>query len=250
MSDRPDPRTVLALEELALNAWPALRVMLRDGWLLRQAGGHTKRANAVHMLHPGHDPLADKIAWAEAHYRAAGLPAIFRLTPLAPDGLEDMLAERGYRVVEPSLVQVTEIDPAWQSHDEVLMTALPDAGWTEAYARAAELTPEHGAVLDAMLRAVAPPAVVARIVQDGAPVAFGMAVVERGHVGFFDMRTLPAARRRGYGRMIMESLFAWARGQGATKGTLQVVEANQPARALYRKFGFRPVYGYRYRVGS
>lgn len=250
MSPSPDPRTVLALEELALNAWPATSVLVRDGWLLRLTGGYTKRANSVHMLQAGHEPFADKIAWAEARYAAAGQPAIFRLTPLTPGGIDEMLAERGYQIVEPSLVQVTHVDPVWRRHDEVLMTTLPDADWTDAYTRAAALTPGHSAMLCAILKALTLPAILARIERDGVPVAFGMAVVERGHVGIFDMLTAPGARRRGLGRKIMESLFAWAGDQGAIKGTLQVVEANAPALALYKSFGFRTVYGYRYRVGA
>ena len=248
MPERPDASTVLTLEELALNAWPALSVLARDGWLLRLADGLTKRANSVHMLHPSNEPLADKIAWAEACFRRAGLPAIFRLTPLAPDGIEEILAARGYDVIEPSLVQVAEIDQSWRRHDEVVMTNLPDPNWIDAYARAAALTSIQNAALHLMLRAVAAPAILAHIECDGSSVAFGMAVVERGYVGFFDMLTLPGARRRGYGRMIMENLFAWAGQQGATRGTLQVVETNGPARALYEGFGFKPVYGYRYRV--
>ena len=34
------------LEEIALNAWPALRVVLYDGWLLRFANGYTIHSHA------------------------------------------------------------------------------------------------------------------------------------------------------------------------------------------------------------
>ena len=248
MSASPDSQTVLALEEVALNAWPALSVMARDGWLLRLAAGFTKRANSVHALYPGREPIADKIAWAETVYRDAGRPAIFRLTPLAPAGLEEELARRDYRVVEPSLVQVSDLDPCWRHDAGVIISAVPDPIWTAAYARAAGLAPAQAEALAAMLAAVAAPVRLARIEQEGIPIAFGMAVVERGTVGFFDMLTLPDFRRQGCGRRIMASLFAWARGSGATRGTLQVVEANAPARELYGAFGFRPLYGYRYRV--
>lgn len=47
----------------------------------------------------------------------------------------------------------------------------------------------------------------------------------------------------------MESLIAWARDEaGARRMWIQVVEANAPARALYRDLGFVTLYGYHYRV--
>ena len=35
------------LEELAMNAWPAIQTYLYDGWIVRFANGYTKRANSV-----------------------------------------------------------------------------------------------------------------------------------------------------------------------------------------------------------
>ncbi len=250
MSNQPERAAILALEERALNAWPAISVTLRDGWLLRRSHGHTKRANCVHMLYPGNDPTADKVAWAEAFYRESGQPPIFRITPLTPADLEQVLVSRGYRTVEPSLVKVGRIDPGWRQHENVLFSALDNADWIEAFAAAAALTPIHTAALHQMLRAVVPTSTLAHIEEDGVPVAFGMAVVERGQVGFFEMLTLPEARRRGFAAAIMESLLVWARNQGANTATLQVVEANGPARALYERFGLSTLYGYHYLVGD
>ena len=68
-------------------------------------------------------------------------------------------------------------------------------------------------------------------------------------MGFFDVLTLPHARRRGIARRIMESLIARSRDEaGAMSMWIQVVENNAPARALYRGLGFATFYGYHYRV--
>ncbi len=43
-------------------------------------------------------------------------------------------------------------------------------------------------------------------------------------------------------------MLAAASDAGATSAYLQVLEANAPAIALYRSFGFAKAYGYAYRV--
>ena len=53
MELEPAMGLVTEIEEISRNAWPALRQTERGGWLLRQAHGHTKRANSVHTLFAG-----------------------------------------------------------------------------------------------------------------------------------------------------------------------------------------------------
>lgn len=49
----------------------------------------------------------------------------------------------------------------------------------------------------------------------------------------------PAQRGCGLGNRLVQAVVAWARGQGAAQVTLEVVERNAPAIALYLAAGFR-----------
>lgn len=238
------------LEHTTFAAWPDLAHDHLDGWLLRYAAGHTKRANSVNVLRAEPRGLEARIAEAEARYRAAGLRPVFRLTPLAEAELDGLLAERGYGVVEPSLVKVAPIAAGLRGDPAVRLVADPGDGWLGPYVAAAGLDAPARTTLEAMLARVADRPVYATVAgDDGAPAAFGMAVVTGDRVGFFDVLTRPEARRMGHGRRLMESLIAWARDEGGARSMwIQVVEANAPARALYRSLGFRTLYGYRYRV--
>ena len=92
------------LEELALSAWPALQQWLYDGWVVRFAGGHTRRANSVNPLYPSHKDPATKIAQCEQWYGERNLPTVFRLNrQTAPPALDRLLDARGYSLVDPSL---------------------------------------------------------------------------------------------------------------------------------------------------
>ena len=48
----------------------------------------------------------------------------------------------------------------------------------------------------------------------------------------------PAARRQGIGAQLLGLGLAWAKREGADRAMLEVRADNQPAVALYRKFGF------------
>src|SRR5262250_2490098 len=97
---------VTLLEELNFNAWPALRTLHYDGWLLRSTGGDSRRVNSVNCMTAGALPLGDKVATCEAIYRRWGYGAVFRLTPLADPALDTMLIARSYTLDKPTHVQV------------------------------------------------------------------------------------------------------------------------------------------------
>jgi ribosomal protein S18 acetylase RimI-like enzyme len=55
-----------------------------------------------------------------------------------------------------------------------------------------------------------------------------------------DVQVLPAARRQGLGRRLVEAAIAVARREGMALLTLDVAEGNRAARRLYAAAGFSP----------
>jgi ribosomal-protein-alanine N-acetyltransferase len=64
-------------------------------------------------------------------------------------------------------------------------------------------------------------------------------MVDEAHVTTFAV--LPDWRRRGVGARLLLALMELALALGARVATLEVRISNRPARALYSRFGFRPV---------
>lgn len=64
-------------------------------------------------------------------------------------------------------------------------------------------------------------------------------MVDEAHVTTFAV--LPSWRRQGIGGLLMVELLRVAFDVGARVATLEVRLSNRPARALYERFGFRPV---------
>jgi GNAT superfamily N-acetyltransferase len=248
MEETPIDR-IRTLECLAFNAWPALQTLVHDGWLMRFAYGHTKRANSVNALWPSRTPLDARIAHAEALYRGHNLPPTFRITPLCEPALDAALAARGYAEIDRTLVLEASVAAlAALPADDVALCPRAQPEWIDGFCAATQAGPATRGVLAEMLAAVVPPARFARTRDPaGADLAFGMGVAEGDALGLFEMLTLPAARRRGLAARTIAALARWASARGARRAYLQVVAANAPARALYAKLGFSEVYAYGYR---
>ena len=57
-------------------------------------------------------------------------------------------------------------------------------------------------------------------------------------IQLMNVATLPDARHRGHGTALLRDLIKVAQERSAELITLEVRRSNEPARALYRKFGF------------
>jgi ribosomal protein S18 acetylase RimI-like enzyme len=232
------------LEEIQLSTWPTLKTALVDGYVVRLGNGVTGRANSVNALFPSARPAAEVLAEIEAIYAVAGLPTIFRDTPLLTDAMRDALKARGFKTLRPSVVQFAkdlpdDIDPA-----VTFKPALTDA-WLEALGACGVvrgLLEKHRA----LLKLIAHPARFATLTEDGVVLAVAIGVLDRGHFCIYEVNTAPAARGRGLGKRLMRALLAEGKRLGAQHGLLQTAGDNEAALALYRGLGFEVIYPYGY----
>jgi len=242
--------TVRQLEELALNALPALQTTLYDGWLLRFANGYTRRANSVSPLYPASLDLDEKIAVCEQLYAARGLAPVFKLTSAAqPPELDAVLAQRGYRGDAHTSVQTLALRqlPTLNTNPVVLAEKLTD-DWCAAFFQLSMVDARYIPTMTQMLRNIAGGPCFALLHHEGIPIAVGLAVLDRGYVGLFDIVTVANARRQGCATALVLQLLHWGQTRGAHHAYLQVMHTNSPAIRLYAKLGFREVYTYWYRV--
>ncbi len=244
--------TPLALEEISLNAWPALQTVVYDGWLLRFAEGYTRRANSINPLYPATRDLDAKLAFCEPLYHARGLPVIFKLAEgAAPPDLDAALAERGYDADAHTSVQRLDLARAVHAMPpDVEITPELTPGWLDAFTRLSDLSAHPRAVLPRILANIVPAHAYASLSADGRVVATGLGVAQAGYVGLYDIVTDPAYRGRGFGGQIVAGLLAWGGTNGATTAYLQVMLNNPPALRLYARLGFAESYRYWYRVRS
>ncbi len=234
------------LEELTLNSSAPPGQILYDGWLLRFSAGKAKRARSVNALYPSLLPLDEKVAHCERVYGERGLPAIFRLSVhTEPRGLDDLLGARGYERFETTQVRSAAIDPATLPGREVESPRLDE--WFDMVGDLRGSPVGHRTAHLARLSALPLPMRTAAVVEDGVPLATGLAILEDGHVGLFDVATREPARRRGLARAVVSALLRWGWEQGARRSYLQVEEGNAAAIALYDKYGFSLAYRYWYR---
>lgn len=233
------------LEEIQLSTWPTLKTALIDGYVVRLGNGVTGRANSANALFPSVSPADEVLAEIEALYKAAGLPTVFRETPLLTDAMKAALADAGYQTFKPSVVQRSLTLPDGVSDPCVSFAPTLTDEWLAALGECGVvrgLLEKHRA----LLRLIAHPARFARLIEDGKTLAVAIGVLDRGHFCIYEVNTAPEARGRGLGKRLMLALLSEGRAMGATFGLLQTDRQNTPAMALYRGLGFEVIYPYGY----
>lgn len=241
--------TVRLLEELSLNAMPALTHIYYDGWELRFSNGYPRRASSIQVLYPSILPLDEKIAFCEAQCDARGLKTVYKMTAAATDGLDVALRARGYvedAVTSVRTLDLTGYDAGAESGVEVSIETQMTDSWFADFARLNENNPVRAATTRTVLERLAVASAFVRLRVGGETVALGRGALDQGWVGFYEIATDERFRQQGYGFQLMQSILRWGIENGAHSAYLQVMVNNTPAVRLYSKLGFREQYRYWY----
>ena len=246
-----DSNLIRRIEEASFNAWPALNMMLYDGWLLRFANGYTKRANSVNALYQGSLQTELKIDYCEAVYTKQRLYPIFRLTPLiTPDELDHHLQDWDYKRIDHTSVQLLDLNKIETALSENA-TILPGRAGINSWLRSFhELNPQRRDVAThkRMVHNIIGTRCLMVLMVFGEVVACGLAVADGDYLGLFDIVTAFEHRCKGYGLEITTSLLTWGLDMNTRYAYLQVMTDNDPANHLYNRLGFQEIYRYWYRV--
>lgn len=222
--------------------WPPAARRQLGPFVLREGQGGGKRVSAATASGP---VISAEVDTAEAAMRDLGQTPLFMLRP-ADVGLDRMLGQRGYSVVDPvelHAAPVAELGPP-PGDMEVFPHWPPLAIATEIWAGAG-IGPARIAVME---RVDGPKTVLLARNRDRS-VGVAFAAVHQGLVMLHAVDVVPEARRRGVGGQLVRGAAAWGAQQGARALGLAVATANAPARALYASLGLRVVGQYHYRQG-
>jgi len=121
-----------------------------------------------------------------------------------------------------------------------------DANWFEYYCRLNHISEQNAIINREILMNLIPDTLYTLYYLEDQVIACGMAVVEDGYLGLFDITVSEEHRNLGYGAKLIGSMLSLGKECGAKTAYLQVMLNNPSAFHLYQKFGFTQMYQYHY----
>jgi len=234
------------LQRICAAGWPALVAEPLGEWVLRAAGGFTGRANSALVAGDPGVATPQALQQVTTFYRRHGLPP--RAQVVVGSAWDAAFADSGWRptgVRGGALVMVAGLrtaptDPPAAA--EVHLSDSLDEAWLALCNRAGG---HDTALVQALLEG---PNDVAFARIGDPPIAIGRMVVTEPWAGLAAVEVDPEQRRRGLATGMVGALARWAQGRGARWCYLQVEPDNEPALALWRRYGFRVHHAYHYLV--
>ncbi|QKW08968.1 GNAT family N-acetyltransferase [Streptomyces sp. NA04227] len=241
------------LAEVTARAWQPVESERLGEWVLRAAGGFTRRANSVLPLGDPGIPLDQALTTVRRWYEARGLPA-YAQTATGAEGTQELLcaeleAHGWWREVSAQ-VHVARLAPVADRDadtEAVLLSREADEQWLARYQRSGGAAGPHERQVLA-----AGPSVWFATVPGGAgqpPAAIGRCVVDGRWAGFMAVEVAGERRREGLATAVMTALARRALDEGASAAWLQVESDNTGALAMYGAMGFAPHHSYHHYRG-
>ena len=243
-------KEILQIEELSINAFPAIVTELYDGWILRYSNGYTYRGNSINPLYLSTIDLENKIEYCECKYFEKGLPCVYKITENVYEKLDSSLEKRGYTIEKSADIMVCKIDKNTKFQVEGIKISLEMTDeWLDGFLKLNGTTDESIKVAaKAMLSNIQNPVFCISVNEGKTMIACGLGVLENGKIGLYDINVMEQYRRKGFGTKICQAIINEGIKNGADTAYLQVASLNQEAIKLYNSLGFKKLYTYWYRV--
>lgn len=237
-------------EHALLNAWPAARNLLIEGWLLRASGGPVRRTNSANPLRGAdHDPRKALPEIRDVFDRL-DQPCIFRVPTLVDASVHTALDAAGFLPPESETITVLADltrSPAALASD-VAVSPRPSPAWLAARQAFGGADETATRLYAEMISTIAVPTAFAMTESDGEVAAIAYGAISCGLLVIESVATHPDLRRQGHARRTVSALMTWAAARHVRHACLQVVADNHPAVRLYQGLGFTTeLYRYAYR---
>jgi ribosomal protein S18 acetylase RimI-like enzyme len=239
------------IEQISFNAWPGLRTIFYDNWILRISEGVTRRANSISPIFGSSIDSNTKIKYCEKLYQRNNLPVIYKMTSQAyPNNLDSILKNYGYIYDAETSVQILQLDEVILNgnSDKIQIKESLEQDWLYRFLDFNGYDVNKKTGFENILNQIILKTGFLDLVINEKFVGCGLGVIEGDFIGLFDIVVAPDFRGKGFGKNIVESLIYWGKNNGCKTAYLQVMTNNSTAQNLYDKIGFKEIYKYWYRI--
>ena len=240
------------IEELSMNAWPALRTLVYDGWIIRLSNGYGNRSNSINPIYASKINLEEKLKFCDELFSGNNLLTTYKIIGCEEHQLlNKKLEDLNFQKINETSIQVYRISTKPEcNYAGIVVSNDFSERWKDSVIRFNRIEEMHVPVFRKILDNISVEKIVVHKEIDGEIAGCGYGAIERGNIGIFDIVVKESLRGKGYGREIMETLLAEAAKRGVENSYLQVMLNNPIAMHLYEKLGYREVYRYWYRKAA
>jgi GNAT superfamily N-acetyltransferase len=246
LAQRP---SILQLEHAFLSAWPGAVVRADQSWVCQFTSGFTKRANSAQSMDPEDEEGAKERLLAYAEWaKALDSTPIFRVSPLAGEGIIAALNALHWQPFDQSVVMAMQVGAAYHPRHECKFFDVSQAEWHKAQSVLNGYSVGDVGAFELLLQRISPLSKGVLVYdEEGQAAAAAMANNNAGVGVYLNVVVREDLRGKGYGRSVMQAAQNWSREAGAKWAAIQVHADNLPAISLYRSLGFDEIYRYHYR---